>query len=128
MIYDKIAVMSVDQAITATAYSTDEIDFGAAGLDIGQGNPLILHIFLTTGFTTSANTLTIGEVSGAATAPTTQVSTVLEATATSALTSPQQLVRKSLPLGLARYYRLVYTVSTTLATGTVTAFISLDNG
>ena len=127
MIRDAILILSENQAITDTAASTNEIDFGAASLDIGQGNPIYLELWLDTGFTTSANTLTVTlEDSPDGTTYTSRM-TILAATATSSLlTADVGLLRKfSLPNDLARYIRLYYTVSTTLATGKVNAFLTI---
>lgn len=128
MIYDRILVLSTAQAVTTTAYSEDEINLGAGDLDIGEGTVLVLHVLLSVAFATSANTLTIQLVDGAATAPTTVRETLLPATATSALLSPAQLIRQSLPLDVDQYFRLYYVASAALSDGVLNAFVSLDNG
>jgi len=127
MIRDAILILSENQAITATEASTNEIDFGAAGLDIGKGNPIYLELWLDTAFTTSANTLTVALQDGTDGTTYTTRMTILEATATSSLLAANVgLLRKfSLPNDLARYIRLYYTVSAALAAGKVNAFLTI---
>lgn len=60
MLFDRNNMFSIDQAITATAASTDQIDLGATGRvvggsanlvrDIGAGNPVPIRIQITEAF------------------------------------------------------------------------------
>ena len=127
MMLDSKLIMSEAQAITATADSTNEIDFGAADLNIGQGNPLFIEVWLDTAFSSTVNTLTVSLASSADGATYNAVDTIviLPATATSALGTPGQLVKLSLLENTKRYLKLIYTVSTTLADGKVNAFITI---
>jgi len=127
MIRDALLILSENQAITATAASTNEIDFGAASLDIGQGNPIYLELWLDTAFDTAADTLTVTlEDSPDGTTYTSRM-TILAATATSSLLAANVgLLRKfSLPNDMARYIRLYYTVSAGLESGKVNAFLTI---
>ena len=128
MIMDKNLIMSEDQPITATAPSTNDINLGAAGLDIGAGTPIYLNIFLTTPFDTSANTLTITLRHGVASKPDVVLMTVLEAIATSSLLAADVgLLRKvALPNDVLQFVDVNYTVSAGLTSGKITTFLSLD--
>jgi len=123
---DEKLIFSDAQAITVSAQSSNDIDLGAAGLDIGAGTPIYLNIFLDTAFTTSANTLAITLRHGTTSKPDTTILTVLEATATSSLLTVGLLRKIALPNDLAEFIDLYYTCSTTLAAGKITAFLSLD--
>ena len=127
MIRDAILILSENQAITATAASTNEIDFGAASLDIGQGTPIYLELWLDTAFDTSANTLTVTLKDSPDGTTYTDRMTILQATATSSLLAANVgLLRKfSLPNNLARYIELYYTVSAGLTSGKVNAFLTI---
>jgi hypothetical protein len=125
MILDKKLIFSSEQAITASAASTDTVDLGATGLDIGQGNPIYLEVWLDTAFDTSANTLTIDLQDGATVNGSDAVMTVLPATATSSLLTPGLLVKVSLPEGLNRHIRLYYTCSAGLTSGKINAFLTI---
>lgn len=125
MILDKYMILSDGQAITTTAASDNEVDFGAASHDVDQGTPIYLEVWLDTAFDTSANTLTIAlQDSADGTSYTTRM-TILEATATSSLLTAGLLRKISLPNDLARYIRLYYTCSTTLASGVINAFLTI---
>ena len=127
MIRDAILILSENQAITATAASTNEIDFGAASLDIGQGTPIYLELWLDTAFDTSANTLTVTLKDSPDGTTYTDRMTILQATATSSLLAANVgLLRKfSLPNNLARYIELYYTVSAGFTSGKVNAFLTI---
>ena len=128
MFIDKQLIMSEAQAITAAADSTNEIDFGAAGLDIGQGNPLYIEVWLDTIFTSTANTLTITLESSAdgTTYNAVDKMTILPATVTSVLQTPKQLVKMSLPENTKRFVQLHYAVSASLVAGKINAFITIN--
>lgn len=127
MIRDAILILSENQAITATADSTNEIDFGAASLDIGQGNPIYLELWLDTPFDTTADTLTVYLEDSPDGITYTHRMTILEATATSSLLAANVgLLRKfALPNDLARYIELDYQVSAGLTSGKVNAFLTI---
>ena len=125
MIIDSKLVLSDGQAITASAASDNEIDFGAAGLDIGQGNPIYLEVWLDTAFDTSANTLTITLKDSPDGTTYTDRMVVLPAKATSALLTAGKLQKVALPYNLARYIELYYTVSAGLTSGKINAFLTI---
>jgi hypothetical protein len=127
MILDKQLIFSDAQAVTVTAISENTIDLGAANLDIGQGNPIYLEIWLDTAFDTSADTLTITLQDGATVGAVADIMTVLEATATSALLAANVgLLRKiSLPNDLKRHLALYYTASAGLTSGKLNAFLTI---
>jgi len=125
MIMDSKLILSDGQAITASAASDNEIDFGAAGLDIGQGNPIYLEVWLDTAFDTSANTLTITLKDSPDGTTYTDRMVVLPAKATSALLTAGKLQKVALPYNLARYIELYYTVSAGLTSGKINAFLTI---
>lgn len=127
MILDKYMILSDGQAITTTAASDNEVDFGAASHDVDQGTPIYVEVWLDTAFDTSENTLTIALQDSTDGSNYTTRMTILEATATSSLLAANVgLLRKiSLPNDLARYIRLYYTCSTTLASGVINAFLTI---
>lgn len=127
MILDKKHIFSDGQAITSSAISENTIDLGAENLDIGQGNPVYLEIWLDTAFDTSANTLTITLQDGTTVGGVADIMTVLEATATSSLLAANVgLLRKiSLPNDLKRHLALYYTVSSALTSGKINAFLTI---
>ena len=129
MFIDKQLVMSEAQAITVAADSTNVIDFGAADLNIGQGNPLYVEVWLDTAFTTSASlTLTITLESSADNSTYNAVDklVIMPATLMSSLLTPKQLVKMSLPENMKRYVKLHYAVSNTIAAGKINAFITIN--
>ena len=52
---DAILIFSDEQAITATAASTNVIDFGEANANLGAGTPLIINFIITEAFATIPN-------------------------------------------------------------------------
>jgi hypothetical protein len=127
MILDKQLIFSDGQAVTSSVISENTIDLGAANLDIGQGNPIYLEIWLDTAFDTAADTLTITLQDGATVGAVADIMTVLEATATSALLAANVgLLRKiSLPNDLKRHLALYYTASAGLTSGKLNAFLTI---
>lgn len=128
MIRDVKLIFSDNQAITESDNSEDTIDLGATGLDIGQGNPIYLEIWLDTAFDTSSDTLTITLRDGTTVgAISNTVMTVLPAIATSSLLAADVglLVKFSLPEGLNRHLDLYYAVSSTLVSGKINAFLTI---
>jgi hypothetical protein len=134
-IRDALTSVSTAQAITATAVSTNAIDLGLAGRDIGNGQPLYLNVAVLTTFTNAAGTgtLTFQLVTSAVTGLTSPVvhtqsqaflKTALTAGATlSVLLTPEVLVT-GVPL---RFLGVNYLVGTENFTGgTLTAWFSVD--
>jgi hypothetical protein len=128
MMYDKLLTFGTDQAVTATAASTDIVDLGAVR-DIGNGEPLELVILCTqtvtaAGAATVTFTFETDDNSGFSSAAT------LAATAAigkASLTAGTEVLRVKVPLAVERYLRMNYTVATgPLTAGTFTAFLAAD--
>lgn len=138
MIFSAQQLFSDDQAITATAVSTNVIDLGAPQTaygakaafhqDIGKGNPVPILVQVTEDFATLTSlTITI-EVSAAANLSS---STVLssQTIAVADLKKGKQIAAQVLPNGAdQRYLGVRYTVTGSNATtGKVTAGITMGN-
>jgi hypothetical protein len=127
MIIDAVLVLSDDQAVTASAQSSNILDLGAANLNLNEGTPLYANVIMTTAFGTSANTLTIDVNNDDSDPPTTKHQEIMPATATSALLTAGWLAR--VPIGLiyadldGRYLSFYYTCSAALTSGTLFSFI-----
>lgn len=130
MIFDKTNKFSSSQAVTVTAASTNVIDLGVSGRDIGLGEMVPLWIGVDADFATLTS-LTVSvqtddaENFGSAV---TVVST--GAVAVADLVSGYQFAIANVPNNvLGRYIRLNYAVTGTTATaGSITAGITLGNG
>ena len=129
MIIDKLLRVSEDQAVTATAVSTDTIDLGTAR-DIGEGRDLFVVFTVTEAFA-ALTSLTFEVITSAAAALSSP--TVIAATGAVALANlgvgKQYIVQ--IPPRIAslgqRYLGVRYTVAGNNATaGKVTADIVLD--
>lgn len=129
MYVDAQNLFSDAQAITATAASTNLIDFGSVR-DIGVGRELYLIIIVDTAFTDSGSDSTIAVTietddntgfSSASTIQTIGTFAALSAAGT-------RLVARLQPdAGWERYVRLKYTTANgDLSTGALTAFLALD--
>jgi hypothetical protein len=137
MILSAQQLFSSDQAITATALSTNVIDLGvsdtpyggkaALNHDIGKGNPVPVLIQVTSAFNTLTSltiTLETGAVAGT-------LGTVLatETILLADLVAGKQTALNFLPKGATgRYLGVRYTVTgTNPTTGTITAGITMGN-
>jgi len=128
MIIDKQLLMSEDQAITATAVSTNVIDLGAAG--VAEGHPLRVLAQVTANF--AALTSLKCDVQTATDAAFT--SPVILQGDSLTLANSQLVAGEKFTLGtlsgnkVLRYVRLNYTVTGDNATaGTITASLVLDD-
>lgn len=128
MIFDKQALFSDAQAITATAASTNVVDLGPIGnvpdVDFGKGEKVPLLVQVVEDF----NNLTSLDVAlqlDSTTDFTPDKTIDLGTYALSALKAGMQINRDDLPRGLSlRYARLYYTVTGTApTTGKITAGI-----
>lgn len=128
MMYDKLNTFGTDQAVTATAASTDIIDLGATR-DLGNGEPLELVILCTeTAVSGGSSTVTFdlqtddnSSFSSAATIASSG------AIAKASITAGTELLRVKVPLNVERYLRIYYTVATAdLTSGKFTAFLAHD--
>ncbi|WP_422096889.1 Bbp16 family capsid cement protein [Variovorax sp.] len=138
MILDNQNLFSDDQAITATAASTNVIDLGPTGTvprspsaltrDISKGTDIPLLVQVTEAFnnlTSLAVAVQTDSDSAFGSATTLYTQTVVLAD----LTAGKRIALKTLPYGLTkRYVRLNYTVTGTApTTGKVTAGITAGN-
>lgn len=118
-IIDRFLQVSVLQAITVTAPSTDVIDAGATktaglGRDIGTGEPLYLEVSVSTTMT-GAGTLAIALQDSADNSSFADV-LALPAIAVAALTAGKTYYIP-LPAGMRRYIRANYTIAAGPFTG-----------
>jgi len=128
MMYDKLNAFGTDQAVTATAASTDIVDLGAAR-DMGNGEPLELVILVTETVTAAgAATVTFTlETDDNAGFSSTFVLASSGAMAKAVLTAGTEVLRVKVPLDAERYLRTNYTVATgPLTAGKFTAFLAHD--
>jgi hypothetical protein len=118
---------SNEQAITVSAISTNIVD-GKALRDMGRGQPVYLNVYLTTVFTTSANSLTIQLVSSSAADPGASdvYMDVMKARLASAMLTTGLLLRMALPEDIPYQKLGLYFLATTaLVAGKISAFLTL---
>ncbi len=126
MMYDKHLTFGTDQAVTATAASTDIVDLGVVR-DIGNGEPLELVVLCTeaataAGAATVTFTFETDDNSGFSSAATLAATTAI---GKASLTAGTEVLRVKVPLGVERYLRMNYTVATgPLTAGKFTAFLA----
>ena len=138
MIFSKQQLFSDDQAVTATAISTNVIDLGAPGTpygaaaalnqDIGKGTPIPILVQVTTAFATLTSLTITVEVSAAAGLTSPVVLATQTITAANLIAGKQMFVQV-LPNGAdMRYLGVRYTVNGSNATaGNITAGITMGN-
>ena len=123
MIIDKDNLFSNEQAVTASAASSNALDLGAAGDAIGQ--ELTIHAVVTTSFATLTS-LTIKVQTSANGTDYTDL-LLSAAIPVASLVAGKEIFTVRVPQGLKRYVRLHYTVTGSNATaGKITAFASKD--
>ena len=125
MIFDAQNTFSKDQAVTATALSTNTLDLGRG--DHGPSERISL-VVCANGYTAGAGsvelqTADVAASDGALTSPTVIASFPVTA---DVLKAGGRIVAARLPHGLKRYVRLNYNMSTNGAGGTLTAALVLD--
>lgn len=138
MILSAQQLFSDDQAITATAVSTNVIDLGVAGTpydaaaalnqDVGKGNPVPVLIQVTEDFATLTSlTITLETSANADLSSSTVLSS--EVVTVANLVAGKQTFMQCLPNGVdQRYLGVRYTVTGSNATaGKITAGISMGN-
>ena len=119
---DAILIFSDEQAITATAASTNVIDFGEVNPNLGAGTPLIINFIITEEFATLTS-LQISLQHGATSTPATELVN-LPAIAAANLTKGAYIPEIMIPSQHLRYMRLYYTVAGSNATaGKIFAYI-----
>lgn len=139
MIFDKLTLLSDQQAITATAVSTNIYDSGANGTvygassaiarDHGKGNPIPFLIQVTENFATNTSlTITLETDDNASFSSATVVATT-GVIAVASLVAGYQAQINYIPLRTnERYFRLNYTIGGSNATtGKITAGITMGN-
>jgi len=138
MILSAQQLFSDDQAVTATAISTNVVDLGVAGTpygaaaalnqDKGKGTPVPILVQVTEDFATLTSLTVTVEVSAAAglTSPVVLASEVIPV---ADLVAGKQTFMQCLPNGAdLRYLGVRYTVTGSNATaGTITAGVSMGN-
>ncbi|MDR3361872.1 MAG: hypothetical protein LBO64_03390 [Desulfovibrio sp.] len=126
MIFDKENLFSMNQAVTATAVSTDIVDLGAG--DTGPSEDVSLFVSATTPFT-GTGTLVVELHTADANSGTALTSPVTVGTfpiTNAALLAGGKLVAARLPHGMKRFARLNYVVTGTVAAGTLMAGLVRD--
>lgn len=128
MYIDRENLLAKNQAVTASAASTDTIDFGIAR-DVGVGEPMEL-VVLCTEAATAAGAATVqfalqtDDNAGFA-SPTTLAES--PAIGKAALVAGVEPLAVKLPVGVERYLRLYFTVATgPLTAGRFTVFLTHD--
>lgn len=128
MYMDNDLELSSDQAITATAASTNYVD-GAVAEDIGAGEPVKLEILITETFTllTSLNFALQSDDNTSFSSATTHVDKDVTL-ASGGLAAGSRVHLGPLPMGFnERYWRLYYTVTgTNPGAGKITAAVVVD--
>jgi len=126
MIIDSTAVFSDQQAITATAVSTNVIDLGVSR-DVGRGIGLPLLVMVNEDFN-NLTSLTVSIQTDSDVAFGTAKNLTEQTIALSDLVAGKNFDFKVVPTSTDRYLRLNYTVTGTApTTGKVTAGITMGN-
>lgn len=139
MILDQTVLLSDDQAITATAASTDYLDLGATGTpklrnatalirNISKGEPIPFLVQITEAFNTLTS-LTVAIQTDDNTSFSSPTTVYSESIALASLTLGARIGIDVLPKNVKeRYMRMYYTVVGTAPTlGKVTAGVSMGN-
>jgi hypothetical protein len=113
MYIDRQNLFGQDQAVTASAASTDYIDLGAAR-DIGNGErPEILVLCTQDATAAGAATVTVALQSDDNSSFSSPINLVLsDAVPKASLVAGTEVLRVAVPYGTERYLRLFYTVGT----------------
>ncbi|WP_413616414.1 hypothetical protein MRB56_09105 [Halomonas cupida] len=121
MIFDSTFLFSDDQAVTATAASTNIVDLGVVR-DIGKGVPVPLLVQVTEDFATLTSLTVTVETDDDPGFGSPKVLATSGAIAAADLVAGYQFPLQYMPIGTERYLAITYTVGGTDATaGTVTA-------
>lgn len=126
-IRDASLTFSKAQALTASAVSSNILD-GNAVKEFARGQPLYLNVYLDTIFSAADDTLAVGLAasSGATPGAGDVFQTIMPARSASTMITTGLLWRQALPQDIPyEQLALYYTVTTTLASGKITAFLSL---
>jgi hypothetical protein len=115
-----------DSAAITTARVTSDLKL-ADITEAGRGSQLFINVYLTTAFSSDTDVFQIDLItsSGVPTAGN-ALMTILPATAVSGLQTPGLIAKMPLPsVGLEAYVGLSLVIPVELATGTISAFLSL---
>lgn len=126
MIMDDVLVVSDAQSLAGagSAYSTDEINFGEAGPNMGEGSPLIFRFIIEEAFATCDSVQFV--ICHSATANATTQLVMTAAILTASLTKGAWIPELKLPEHHLQYVRIYYVIAgSNPTTGKVTAY--LDN-
>ena len=130
MIFDKQNELSDDQAVTATAASTNHINLGVAR-DIGKGTPIPFLIQVTTTCTAGGAATVVAAIQVDDNAAFTSAKTVAQTAAipVASLVAGWQSTLSYVPQGTdEQYLRVYYTVATgPLTAGTFQAGVTMGN-
>ena len=112
MIFDKSLLFSNDQAVTATAASTNVVDLGVSR-DIGIGTPIEVWCSVTnTTVSAGSTTLVVDLQTDTDVAFGTAVNLITTAAiAKATLVAGYEIFKIKMPMGVLRYLRLNYTVA-----------------
>jgi hypothetical protein len=122
---DRMNLFSNEQAITATAASTDVVDLGSSR-DVGAGEPLYVLVQVTQSFD-ALTSLTIALQTSATENFASPVQLTARTVALAGLTAGATFSVGPVPGGTLRYVRLYYTVTgTTPTTGKITAGLGVE--
>ncbi len=129
MILDSTLKFSADQAVTDTAVSTNVIDLGVSGRDIGIGETVPLRVSVTESFATLTSLTVSVETSDTENFASSDVVIQTGAVPVASLVNGYVFNINEVPKGVVgRYMRLNYTVAGTTATaGAITAGITAGN-
>lgn len=129
MILDSTLKFSADQAVTDTAVSTNVIDLGVSGRDIGIGETVPLRVSVTESFATLTSLTVAVETSDTENFASSEVVIQTGAVPVASLVNGYVFNINEVPKGVVgRYMRLNYTVTGTTATaGAITAGITAGN-
>jgi len=133
-IFDAMFEFSDNQAVTTTAVATNSIDFGAAGLEMGAGEPVYLNVRVgDTAFTTGGGddgTLVVALVYDTVSPIDTSSFVIYQTIALDEadLTPGTWIMRMALPVAVdkGQYVGLLYTTANDITGGTIDAW--LDHG
>lgn len=124
MYLDKQNLYSEDQAITATAVSTNVIDHSVS--EIGPGEPVEILAQVTEDFAGGTSVAVSLQTDDDEAFGTVETLVTTDAVPVASLTAGYQFRLSTLPVGVKTYSRLNYTVVGTPTAGAVTAGLALD--
>ena len=119
---DETLFYSKEQAVTATANSTNVLDLG--GGDLVHGGYLVLQVG--TAFAGVEKVVATLETADDAAFSSAETVIALPEYAVASLTAGKVLCKVCLPVGMKKYSRIKYTVTGTGTAGTISAFL-MDN-